>query len=65
MAKFNLEAKITISVHTVVEANSIEDAIKIAEQRDDILHSTYQNGDPNKHWIVDEFDGLPMDIHLE
>lgn len=59
---YYLSAKVTISISTRVEAESLEKAIKIAQER----HiETYNYGDKNQDmqaWISEEFDGDPTDI---
>jgi len=63
MKKFNLIALCTIGVHTTVEAECLEDAIQIAEQRKDVMNAHFDGGaDVNEHWIAEEYDGTPYDI---
>lgn len=62
--EFLLTAKMTISVYTKVEADTIEEAIKIADKRTDYMSITSNNGDSEDEvWMVDELDGTPYDIH--
>ena len=66
MKKFELVAKITISVYTTVMAKSKEEAIEIAEQRDDMMSISCNNGEtPETSWIADCLDGVPFDIEIE
>jgi uncharacterized OsmC-like protein len=66
--KFHLIATVTISVHTDVEADTLEKAIEIAEER-----SLCTVGDPGMYgasseheWCHSgELDGTVEDIHLE
>lgn len=62
MKVFNLTAKVTISLHTEVEAETLEEAIKIAEDR----HiEKYQYGDEDQSkecWVSSEYDGEPYEI---
>lgn len=62
MAKFKLVANVTISVYTEVEAESLEEAISIAEERElmPIVHSGGESEEDT--WMCDELDGSPMDI---
>lgn len=62
MSKFNLSAKVTISIYTEVEAETLEEAIKIAEERE---IEKYEWGDEDqvlRCWINDEYDGEPFEI---
>ena len=64
--EFQLAAKMTISVYTKVEAETLEEAIKIAEERQDYMSIISNNGDSEDDtWMVDELDGTPYDIHAE
>lgn len=62
MKEFNLSGSVTISVYTTVEAETLEQAIEIAESRsiksyafvDDRLHL--------HNWVNDEYDGEVQDI---
>lgn len=59
---FNLNAKVTISVYTTVEANSLEEAIALAEQR---VIEQAQWGDEEQQnicWVSDEYDGEVYNI---
>ena len=64
MKKFNLSAKVTISISTVVEANSLEEALKIANEREGIeKYDSWEHDEENESWIADEYDGAPFDIY--
>ena len=66
MAKFNLTGKVTISVYTCVEADTLEEAIKIAEGRDEIKASHWgADYEKNEAWLSDEYDGEVFDIEQE
>lgn len=63
--KFDLTAKMTISVYTTVEADSLEEAIEIAKERS-YMSVTSNNGDSQyEEWMCDELDGYPFDIEQE
>ena len=65
MTKFNLTASITVSVYTVVEAETIEKAIIIAEDRD-VEKLEYGQKEASKHsWVNDELDGSVFNITQE
>lgn len=63
MTKFRLTANVTISVYTEVEADTLEEAKAIAEERL-ICSITNTSGDTEDEvWMCcDELDGVPMDI---
>jgi hypothetical protein len=65
MAKFNLTALVTVTVQTTVEADTLEEAIKIADGIQDIGH--YKDGVTKDFaWVNDgEFDGLPQNIRQD
>ena len=62
MKKFALTAEITISLYTEVEAETLEEAIEIAEERD--LMTVVGTGGETKYdtWMSDELDGMPENI---
>mgnify|MGYP003393970350 CR=1 FL=1 len=63
MKKFNLSAQVTISIYTEVEANTLKEAIEIAQERS-IEHSRWKDEEQRKRvWCSDEFDGEPCEIH--
>lgn len=63
--KFYLNARMTISVSTVVEAESLSEAINIAKDREN-MSIPPNNGYPeSEYWVADELDGLPEDISNE
>lgn len=63
MKVFNLSAEVTISIYTKVEAETIEQAIEIAENRSIERYRWGDKQQSSKAWISDEYDGLPTDIH--
>lgn len=64
MAKFKLTALCTISVITDVEAETLEEAIEIANSRKDVMHQQFENPDINEHWCAGGYDGMPYGINL-
>ena len=63
MKEFELTAKITITTYTTVEAETLQEAISIAEERTDMMSIVTNNGDyPEVCWVVDELDGTPYEI---
>lgn len=65
MPYFNLTANVTISMYTTVEAETLEQAIEIAKERDlmSIAHDGYDKQEET--WMADEIDGQPENIHVE
>jgi hypothetical protein len=59
MNNFLLTAKVTISVYTEVEAETLKEAMRIAEERDlmPVIHSGGQTAEDT--WMCDELDGVP------
>ena len=62
MKKFALIAEITISLYTEVEAETLKEAIEIAEERP--LMTIIKTGGETKYdtWMSDELDGMPEKI---
>jgi hypothetical protein len=63
MKTFELTAEVTISVYTKVEAETLEEAIQIADDRNlmQLIHGGTQ--DENDEWVCDELDGMAFNIH--
>ena len=63
MKEFTISARVTISAYTKVEANTLEEAIELASERDfmGIPPNNYYTED--EFWMVDEIDGAPYDLH--
>jgi hypothetical protein len=62
MAKFKLTGLITVSVYTTVEADTLEEAISIAKERD---IESYNYGTLNQDydvWVNDGYDGVVKSI---
>ncbi len=61
MPTYKLCSLVTISVHTEVEADSLEEAIAIANERG--LSMIHDEGDPTEEWVTSgELDGTIGDI---
>lgn len=65
MKKFTIGAKVTISVYTHVEANSLEEAIEIANYRPTMSIVRDGSTDSSYEWIATEIDGEPFDLKEE
>ena len=66
MKKYNLTAKVTINLSTVVYANSLEEALQTAEDRD-IEQAHYDDIEQAEElWVYEEdLDEKPYDIKEE
>jgi predicted phage gp36 major capsid-like protein len=59
---FKLIANVTISVYTQVEANTLEEAVEIAKERE-LMGITQTGCDTEQDtWLCDELDGIPQNI---
>ena len=65
MAQFNLSGIVTISIYTEVEAETLEEAIEIAECRHIEQNRWGDKYQKTQVWIADEYDGEPMNIEEE
>lgn len=61
--KFTLDAKVTISATTIVEAATLEEAISVASRRDVVFADNGE--DSTESWVCDEPDGVPFDIEQQ
>lgn len=57
MKTFDLVGKVTISVYTSVKANSLEEAIKIAKDRDIEKDNWSDKCQHEEVWVNDDYDG--------
>ena len=66
MKKFHITAKITVTSFTFIEAETLEEAIELANKRQDMMsiecHNDYS---PDVSWMIEELDGTPYDIQEE
>ena len=60
--KYQLSGVVTISIFTEVEANSLEEAIQIAESRDIEAYRFGDKEQASESWVSEEFDGMPNKI---
>ena len=68
MKKYIFTSVVTVSAYITIEANSIEEATKLANEITDIEYDDRANSNlskPDEVWIVSEIDGLPKNIELE
>jgi hypothetical protein len=61
MKIFDLTGRVTISVNTRVEAGSLEEAIKIAKERE-IESGNWDDDQDLGVWVSSEYDGEVQDI---
>ena len=61
MASFELSCVVAVSAYTVVEADTLEEAIEIAKSRQVVIRGRGESD--HDAWMIDEADGEPMDIH--
>jgi hypothetical protein len=54
---------VTVSAFTIVEADTVEAAIAIAEYRAPVIGGIGTGEDPAESWIIEEADGMPKNIH--
>ena len=60
MATFTLNAHVTVSAYTKVEADTLEEAIEIAESREARIAGYGDSAD--ECWLIEDADGTPYDI---
>lgn len=61
--KFRLSCAVTVSACTEVEADSLAEAIAIAESREVVLGGLHSGADETEQWIIEDADGDPTGIH--
>lgn len=64
MPTFKLSANVTVSAYTTVEAPSLEDAIKLAEDREVVIGGANSGETEEENWIIDDADGTAQNIHV-
>ena len=62
MPKFHLSAEVTVSTYTTIEAETLAEAIEIAEDRDVVIGGNCSGESEELSWIVEEIDGEPEKI---
>jgi len=66
MKPYRVIGSISISTWTVVEAESEEEAIELANERTDMMQILSNNGDSELEcWMAEELDGVPTKLHIE
>lgn len=62
MPLFKLNAHVTVSAYTEVEAETLEQAIEEARSRSVEIVDERSGYLPSEHWLVMDADGEPMEI---
>jgi hypothetical protein len=65
MEEYLISAKVTVSVYTKVEAETLEEAIEIAKDRTPMSVTSNGGDNEEENWMLDEIDGEPFDLHEE
>jgi hypothetical protein len=60
--KWFLTSCVTVSAHTYVVAETLEDAIRVAKERPVELYFNGSGAAPDYAWCVEEADGEPFDV---
>ena len=60
MATFELSCTVGVSAFTVVEADTVEEAIEIAKSRPVVIWSRGESKE--EAWVIDDADGEPTEI---
>jgi hypothetical protein len=63
MTTFQLSAVVSVSATTTVEADTLEEAIKVAKAREVVIGGLHTGADPEEQWVVEDADGSPEQIH--
>lgn len=64
MPTFELQAYVTISVSTTIDAPTLEEAIKRSEHLP-VYHQSEAHGIDEAAWIAEEMDGSPTSIRCD
>ena len=62
MPQFDLTASVAVSASTQVEADTLEEAIRIAEGRDVQLGFNGSGNSSKDVWLIEDADGSPFDV---
>lgn len=65
MSVFKLNCHVTVSAYTEVEAESLEDAMKIAAKREVSLGGPGSGAYPDESWVIEDADGAPQNIYFD
>lgn len=65
MAEFTVYATVTVSAHTVVEADNAEHALEIAKGRSAAIGGNGSGNDPDEHFVIEDADGEPENLRVD
>lgn len=65
MASFRLNCQVTVGAYTEVEAETLEEAIKISEWREVVVGGSCSDADPSESWVIEAADGSPHEIYCD
>lgn len=65
MPTFNLSATVTVSTYTVVEADTLAEAIEISQDRSAVIGGRNTGASETESWIIEDIDGDATDIRSE
>ncbi len=65
MPVFKLGCHVTVSAYTVVEADSLDEAIAQSYGREVVLGGLHSGALPEESWVIDDADGDPQNIKLD
>ncbi len=65
MPTYKFAAEVTVSAYTIVEADTLEDAIEQAEERDAVIGGLHSGEQAEESWIIETADGSATNIRLE
>lgn len=65
MTIFKLGCHVTVSAYTEIDADTLEDAMAEAADREMAIGGNGSGMDADEYWIVDDIDGAPENIHDE
>jgi hypothetical protein len=62
MREYLISAKVTVSVYTKVNAETLEEAIEIANDRTPMAIIANGGDNEEENWMLNEIDGEPFDL---
>jgi hypothetical protein len=65
MATFRLGCQVTVSATTIVEAETLAEAIEIAKMRQVVISTGHNAYGADDDWVIEDADGSPVDIRQE
>ena len=65
MTAYKFAAEVTVSAYTIVEADTLEEAMRQAEEREAVIGGLHSGEQADESWIIETADGLATNIRLE